>query len=55
LLKRQQGLDQEIKDIAWKAQWRLCTQIVTTIAHELLGFAWAIAVEIEPPPQQQAA
>ena len=23
LLKRQQGLDQEIKDIAWKAQWRL--------------------------------
>ena len=23
LLKRQQGLDQEVKDIAWKAQWRL--------------------------------
>ena len=68
LLKRQQGLDQEIKDIAWKAQWRLCTrykklaaagknkpQIVTAIARELLGFAWAIAVKTEPQPQPQAA
>ena len=26
LAKRQQGLDQEITDIAWKAQWRLCTR-----------------------------
>lgn len=47
LLKRQQGLDQEIKDIAWKAQWRWCAryrklaargknkpQIVTAIARE---------------------
>lgn len=55
-------------DIAWKAQWRLCTrykklaangknkpQIVTAIARELLGFAWAIAVETEPQAQQQAA
>src|SRR5438105_12049340 len=25
LLKRQQGLDQAVKDIAWKAQWRLTT------------------------------
>jgi transposase len=55
LPKRQQGLGQEIKDIAWKAQWRLCTryknkpQIVTAIARELLGFAWAIAVKTEPP------
>lgn len=68
LLKRQQGLDQKVKDIAWKAQWRLCTrykklaaagknkpQIVTAIARELLGFAWAIAVETEPHPQRQAA
>jgi len=68
LLKRQPGLDQKIKDIAWKAQWRLCTrykklaangknkpQIVTAIARELLGFAWAIAVEIEAQPQPQAA
>jgi transposase len=68
LLKRQQGLDQEIKDIAWKAQWRLCTrykklaeagknkpQIVTAIARELLGFLWAIAVKVEPQPQRQTA
>ena len=52
LAKRQQGLDQEIKDIAWKAQWRLCTrykkmagrgknktQIVAAIGRELLGFS----------------
>jgi transposase len=60
LLKRQQGLDQEIKDIAWKAQWRLHTrynklsargknknQIVTAIGRELLGFIWDIAVRTE--------
>ena len=57
-----------IKDIVWKAQWRLCTrykklaahgknkpQIVTAIARELLGFAWAIALETEPQSQRQAA
>jgi transposase len=68
LLKRQQGLEQKIKDIAWKAQWRLCTrykklaangknkpQVVTAIARELLGFMWAIAAELEPQPQQQNA
>lgn len=60
LAKRQQGLDEEIKATAWKAQWRLCTrykkllargknkpQIVTAIGRELLGFIWAIAVKIE--------
>jgi transposase len=60
LAKRQQGLDEETKAIAWKAQWRLCTrykkmagrgkkkpQIVTAIARELLGFVWAIAVQTE--------
>jgi transposase len=60
LAKRQQGLDEEIKAIAWKAQWRLCTrykklaakdknkpQIVTAIGRELLGFIWAIAVRTE--------
>jgi transposase len=60
LLKRQQGLDQEVKDIAWKAQWRLHhrysklaargknkNQIVTAIGRELLGFIWAIAVRTE--------
>jgi len=60
LAKRQQGLDDETKAIAWKAQWRLCTrykklaargknkpQIVTAIGRELLGFIWAIAVRAE--------
>ena len=60
LLKRQQGLDQEVKDIAWKAQWRLHTrykklaaagkkkpQVVTAVGRELLGFIWAIAIRTE--------
>ncbi len=60
LAKRQQGLDEEIKAMAWKAQWRLCTrykklaargknkpQIVTAIGRELLGFIWAIAMHTE--------
>jgi transposase len=60
LAKRQQGLDEDIKATAWKAQWRLCTrykkllargknkpQIVTAIGRELLGFIWAIAVKVE--------
>jgi transposase len=68
LAKRQQGLDEETKAIAWKAQWRLCTrykklaargknkpQIVTAIGRELLGFLWAIAVKIETQSQPQAA
>ena len=68
LLKRQHGLDQEIKDIAWKAQWRLHTrykklaaagkkkpQIVTAIGRELLGFIWAIAVQTEAKFQQRKA
>lgn len=70
LLKRQQGLDQAVKDIAWKAQWRLHTrykklaaagkkkpQIVTAVGRELLGFIWAIAVQTEAkfPTQTRAA
>jgi transposase len=68
LAKRQQGLDEETKAIAWKAQWRLCTrykklaacgknkpQIVTAIARELLGFIWAIAVRTEARAAAQAA
>jgi transposase len=66
LAKRQQGLDEETKAIAWKAQWRLCTrykklaargknkpQIVTAIGRELLGFIWAIAVPMEARHGQQ--
>ena len=68
LAKRQQGLDEETKAIAWKAQWRLCTrykklaaggknkpQIVTTIGRELLGFIWAIAVRAEARAAGQTA
>jgi transposase len=60
LLKRQDGLPQPIREIAWKAQVRLCdrfrrlmakgklkTKVVTAIARELSGFIWAIAREVE--------
>jgi hypothetical protein len=33
LLKRQQGFNQEIKDLAWKAQWRLRTRYKKLAAH----------------------
>lgn len=60
LLKRQQDLPQSIREIAWKAQVRLCgrfrklmsqgklkTKVVTAIARELSGFIWAIAREVQ--------
>ena len=60
LEKRLQGLEPEIKEISWKAQWRLHTrykklsargknkpQIVTALGRELLGFLWSIAVRVE--------
>jgi transposase len=60
LLKRQEGLPQPIRDIAWKAQVRLCgrfrklmakgklkNKVVTAIARELSGFMWAIAKEVQ--------
>ena len=62
LLKRQEGLPEHIRDIAWKAQLRLCSRyrhlwargktrqvIATAIARELCGFMWAIANEIQVP------
>ncbi len=62
LLKRQEGLPEHIRDIAWKAQLRLCSRyrhlwargkarqvIVTAIARELCGFMWAIANETQVP------
>jgi transposase len=55
-LLRQEGLPKAIRDIAWKAQERLCrryrrlaragkppTVVTTAIARELAGFVWAIA------------
>jgi transposase len=60
LLKRQNGLSPEVKEIAWKAQNRLYgryrtlmargkikPQIVAAIGRELLGFIWAIGVKTE--------
>ena len=60
LLKRQQGLPPSIREIAWKAQVRLCgrfrrlmaqgklkTKVITAIARELSGFIWAIAREVQ--------
>jgi transposase len=60
LLKRQAGLSEEVKEIAWKAQHRLHSryrkllaqgknkpQIVTAVGRELLGFVWAIGVNVE--------
>lgn len=58
--RRQEGLSEEVKAIAWKAQHRLHAryvrlvgrgkvkqQVVTAIARELLGFIWAIGVQTE--------
>ena len=62
LLKRQEGLPQAIREIAWKAQIRLCGRFrslmakgksrntaVTAIARELSGFMWDIARETPVP------
>jgi transposase len=56
LLLRQESLSKPIRDIAWKAQERLCrryrkltlagklkTVVIAAIARELSGFVWAIA------------
>jgi transposase len=57
---RQESLPQEIRDIAWKAQLRLCKRFrrlvahgkhpkvaVTAIARELVAFMWAIAQQVQ--------
>jgi transposase len=62
LLKRQEELSPRIREIAWKAQLRLCSRyrhlwskgkvkqvIITAIARELCAFMWAIAKEVEVP------
>ena len=62
LLQRQEGLPQAIRDIAWKAQVRLCARyrrlwakgkikavVTTAIARELCGFIWAIATAVDGP------
>jgi transposase len=60
LRKRQQGQNEDVKAIAWKAQHRLHKRfqrlsaqrkhhgrVVTAISRELLGFVWAIGCKIE--------
>jgi transposase len=60
LKRRQKGQPEVIKEIAWKAQHRLhktfhrmlgrgkpSQKAVTAVARELVGFIWAIGVEIE--------
>lgn len=60
LLKRQQGLSDQVKAIGWKAQHRLNEryrrmagrgkpkpQVITAIARELLGFVWAVGLQVE--------
>lgn len=60
LRQRQEGLGEEVKEIAWKAQHRLHRRYVrlvsrgkppqvavTAVGRELLGFVWAIGVNVE--------
>jgi transposase len=60
LRKRQEGVPEEIKEIAWKAQIRLSKRyarlaaagkdqrkIITAVGRELLGFIWAIGIKAE--------
>lgn len=61
LLLRQERLAKPIRDIAWKAQERLCRRhrqlmragklpnvATVAVARELAGFVWAIAQEVRP-------
>ena len=60
LRKRQENLSEEVKEMAWKAQHRLHARygklmakgknkgvVVTAVGRELLGFIWAIGVQVE--------
>lgn len=68
LRKRQEGVPDQIKQIAWKAQMRLHhryarlavagkdqRKIVTAVGRELLGFIWAIGVKTETASKAIAA
>ena len=61
LLLRQEEQPRLIREIAWKAQLRLCTRyrklarggkpanvVTAAIARELAGFIWAIARRVPP-------
>jgi transposase len=68
LRQRQQEVAEPIKEIAWKAQVRLCRRyarlmaagkdkrtIVTAVGRELLGFIWAIGIQSEAQQHPKAA
>jgi transposase len=68
LASRQRCASEAVKEIAWKAQHRLHQrysrlmargkskqQVVTAVGRELLGFIWAIGVEIERQYPRSAA
>jgi transposase len=68
LRKRQEGVPEEIKEIAWKAQHRLHKRysrlsaagkdqrkIITAVGRELLGFIWAIGIKAEAAAKQRLA
>jgi transposase len=68
LRKRQEGVPEELKEIAWKAQHRLHKRysrlaaagkdqrkIITAVGRELLGFIWAIGVKAEATAKQPMA
>ena len=61
MMLRQQSIAVSIREIAWKAQVRLCGRyrrmlargkkapiVITAIARELVGFMWAITRQVEP-------
>lgn len=67
LKSRQEGLSEAVKAIAWKAQHRLHGRMlrllhrgkppqkaVIAVARELLGFIWAVAVEVEKHGAERA-
>lgn len=68
LRKRQEGVPEELKEIAWKAQHRLHKRysrlaaagkdqrkIITAVGRELLGFIWAIGTKAEAAARQRMA
>lgn len=68
LRKRQEGVPEEIREIAWKAQQRLhrryCRlaatrkdqrKIITALGRELLGFIWAIGIRAETAARKRMA
>ena len=66
--KRSVGVSNELKELAWKAQQRLCRRYrhlvlklrkppavaCTAVARELLGFIWAIGQSVRPVALQAA-